>query len=48
MGLIKAAIGAAGGILADQWKEYFYCEALSGDTLVTKGKKKVSGRLPSL
>ena len=44
MGLIKAITGAAGGVLADQWKEYFYCEALSGDTLVAKGKKKVSGR----
>ena len=28
MGLIKAALGAAGGVLADQWKEYFYCDAL--------------------
>ena len=28
MGLIKAALGSAGGVLADQWKEYFYCEAL--------------------
>ncbi|MBR6313937.1 MAG: hypothetical protein IKR49_04780, partial [Clostridia bacterium] len=27
MGLIKAAIGAAGGMLADQWKEFFYCDA---------------------
>ena len=44
MGLIKAITGAAGGVLADQWKEYFYCEALDGDTLVTKGKKRVSGR----
>ena len=44
MGLIKAITGAAGGVLADQWKEYFYCEALSGNTLVAKGKKKVSGR----
>ena len=44
MGLIKAISGAVGGILADQWKEYFYCEALDGDTLVTKGKKRVSGR----
>jgi len=44
MGLIKAITGAAGGILADQWKEYYYCEALDGDTLVTKGKKRVSGR----
>ena len=44
MGLIKAITGAAGGVLADQWKEYFYCEALDGDTLVTKGKKRVSSR----
>lgn len=28
MGLIKAAMGAAGGVMADQWKEFFYCDAL--------------------
>ncbi len=44
MGLIKAAIGAAGGVLADQWKEFFYCEAMSGDVLVRKGVKKTGGR----
>ena len=44
MGLISAALGAAGGVLADQWKEYFYCEALKPDVLAVKGKKKVSGR----
>ena len=44
MGLIKAAVGAAGGVLADQWKEYFYCEAMPADVLVTKAHKKVSGR----
>ena len=44
MGLIKAITGATGGILADQWKEYFYCEAMDADVLVTKGKKKVSKR----
>ena len=44
MGLIKAITGAAGGVLADQWKEYFYCEALDADTLVAKGKKRVSSR----
>ncbi len=44
MGLIKAAIGAAGGVLADQWKEYFYCDALDADVLVTKGRKRVSRR----
>ena len=44
MGLIKAAVGAAGGVLADQWKEYFYCEAMPAYVLVTKAHKKVSGR----
>ena len=44
MGLIKAVLGAAGGVLADQWKEYFYCEALDTDVLVTKGQKRTSGR----
>ncbi len=44
MGLIKAALGAAGGVLADQWKEYFYCEALPGNVLAAKGSKRVSGR----
>ncbi|MBO4992584.1 MAG: SPFH domain-containing protein [Firmicutes bacterium] len=44
MGLIKAITGAAGGILADQWKEYFYCEAIDADVLVTKGKKKATKR----
>ena len=44
MGLIKAGIGALGGVMDDQWKEYFYCEALDMDTLVVKGRKRVSGR----
>ena len=44
MGLIKAASGAAGGVLADQWKEYFYCEAIPENILATKGHKKVTGR----
>ena len=44
MGLIKAAFGAAGGVLADQWKEYFYCEAMPADVLAVKGQKRVSGR----
>lgn len=44
MGLIKAGIGALGGTLADQWKEFFYCEALPNDVLMRKGKKRVSGR----
>lgn len=44
MGLIAAALGSAGGVLADQWKEYFYCEAIPNDVLVVKGQKKVSSR----
>lgn len=44
MGLIKAAMGAAGGVLADQWKEYFYCESLPEDVIVTKGEKRTSRR----
>ena len=44
MGLIKAIAGATGGVLADQWKEYIYCEAMSADVLVTKGKKRTSRR----
>ena len=44
MGLLKAGIGALGGVLADQWKEFFYCEALDMDTLVVKGSKRVGGR----
>ena len=44
MGLISAALGAVGGVLADQWKEYFYCEAIPEDVLVVKGKHRVSGR----
>ncbi|MDD7055881.1 MAG: SPFH domain-containing protein [Selenomonadaceae bacterium] len=42
MGLIKAALGAAGGVLADQWKEFFVCESLDADTLLAKGEKRTS------
>ena len=44
MGLIKAALGSAGGILADLWKEYFYCDSLDAGILMTKGSKRVSSR----
>ena len=44
MGLIRAAAGAVGGTLADQWKEFFYCEAMNVDTLVVKGQKQVGKR----
>ncbi len=44
MGLIKAALGALGGTLADQWKEFFYCDAIDKDILVVKGQKRITGR----
>ena len=44
MGLIKAAVGAIGGTLADQWKEFFTCDAIDENVLVVKGTKRVSGR----
>ncbi len=44
MGLIKAAIGAVGGTLADQWKEFIYCDSLSADTLLVRGQKRVGKR----
>ena len=44
MGLIKAGIGAVGGVLADQWKEFFYCDAMDNDVLVVKGRKRTQGR----
>ena len=44
MGLIAAALNSAGGVMADQWKEYFYCEAIPADVLVVKGQKRESRR----
>ena len=44
MGLIKAAAGAVGGVLADQWKEYFYCDALDENVMATKGEKRTGRR----
>ena len=44
MGLIRAGIGALGGTLADQWKEFFYCDSLENDVLMVKGSKRVGGR----
>ena len=44
MGLLKAGVGALAGVLEDQWREYFYCEALTADVLVTKGVKRTTKR----
>ncbi len=43
MGLIKAAKDAIGSLMADQWREYIYCEALSDEILVEKGRKRATG-----
>ncbi|MCI8287702.1 MAG: SPFH domain-containing protein [Lachnospiraceae bacterium] len=43
MGLIRAAKDAIGSLLADQWREYFYCDSLSNDILMTKGKRRENG-----
>lgn len=44
MGLIKAGTGAVGSTLADQWKEFFYCDALDKEVLVVKGQKRTGSR----
>ena len=44
MGLIAAALNAAGGTLASQWKEYFYVDSLPDNVLATKAEKKVKAR----
>lgn len=44
MGLLKAGVGALGGVLADQWREYFYCDSIRPEVLVTKGQKRTSAR----
>lgn len=44
MGLLKAGAGALGGVLADQWREYFYCKSMSADILAVKGEKRISDR----
>ena len=44
MGLLKAGVGALSGVLADSWRDYFYCESMDADTLVQKGEKKAGGR----
>ncbi len=44
MGLLKAAMNAADGVLADQWKEFFVCDSIPNDTLMVKGQKQMGGR----
>ncbi len=44
MGLIKAIKGAVSSVMADQWREYFYCDSLDEDVLVKKGQKRINGK----
>ena len=44
MGLIKAFVGAAEGTLADQWKEFFYCDAMDKSVMMKKGQKRTGAR----
>ena len=44
MGLIKAALGSVSGVLADQWREFFYCDSMPENVLVRKGQKRTTGR----
>ena len=44
MGLIRAAISAVGGTMAEQWKEFFICESLDADVLAVKGQKRIGSR----
>ena len=44
MGLILSALSSATSVISDQWKEYFYCEALGSDVLAVRGKKRTNGR----
>ena len=37
MGILKVGVGAAQGVLADSWREYFYCDAMDVDVLAKKG-----------
>lgn len=47
MGLLKAGVGALGGVMADQWRDYFYCESMDSNVLVTKGHKRISKKRSS-
>lgn len=42
MGLIRALKNAVGSVAADQWREYFYCDSIDNDILVTKGQKRTA------
>jgi len=39
MGLIRAALGSVAGVVSEQWKDFFKCEAMSADVLAVRGRK---------
>ena len=43
-GVVGAGVGSLGGVLADQWKEYFYCDAISDNILSVRGQKRTTDR----
>ncbi|MBQ6891142.1 MAG: SPFH domain-containing protein [Clostridia bacterium] len=44
MGLIQAIGATLTTVLADQWREYFYCESLPENVLMRKGVKRTNGK----
>ena len=44
MDFIKAATSAVGGVLSDQWKEFIYCDEMTPETIIVKGRKRTSSQ----
>lgn len=40
MGLIDVAKGTLNSVVADQWREYFYCDSIDADVICVKGQKR--------
>ena len=44
MGLIQAVGATLTTVLADQWREYFYCDSLPENVLMRRGVKRTNGK----
>lgn len=44
MGLVKAIAGSAAGVMSEQWRDYYYCDALEETVLAARGRKRISNR----